>query len=1000
LRLLIAFLLPASLAIFGPVLADQPKQEKPLSRLPPLEPAEAARSFRTRDGFRMDLLAHEPAITSPVAVTYDEDGRAYVLEMRDYPYTDKANDKPFAESTRDLPLGRIRLLRDSKGDGVYDESVIFADNLSWPTGLACWKGGVFVAATPDIWYLKDTKGDGKADVRQKVFTGFRKFNIQAVINNLQWGLDHRIYVAGGTNGGTIRSLLEPKAPTIALGAGDFRFDPRRPIIEPLPGGARYGQSFDDWGNRFICNIRNPVIHAVLPGPYLARNPFVPIRTAMHDASPTGDTLPVYRISPSEPWRALRAGRWAAASENMPRSELVADGYFTSACGITIYRGAAYPKQYLGNAFLAEPAGNLVHRETVTPDGVTFAARRADDKCEFVASTDIWFRPVDFVNAPDGTLHVVDMYREFIEHPWSIPDDIKAQLDLESGRDRGRLWRLSPPGFRPPAPPRLSKAGTAELVACLENPNGWWRETAHRLLFERQDRAAVAPLRQVLRAGKSPLARLNALWSLDGLESLSEDDLLTALRDEDPGLREHGVRLAEPRFGKGQPLKDKVMELARDSAVRVRFQVAFALGAMVDEQAVGALATVARRDGGDEWVRAAILSSAAGRCGRLLEELGDDRTRPALRTLLRQLAEVVGNRQDRTETAGVIALLDRAVDSTTGRAWQAEVLLGLARGAGRRGQSFDSILPESKTKSTALLRRFLAEARTTVVDGRADPGRREQAAELLGLGDLKDARDPLTGLLEPRQPASLQLAAVRVLSSFNDPDVPGILLAGWRMYSPPVRAEVVQALLSRPQRVGAVLDAIEKRQITAADVPWARKAQLLRHQDPKIRARATALLGGAAGSRKEAIASYRKALDLPGDAARGRIVFGRTCSNCHRLGGEGHEVGPDLEAVRRQAPEQILTSILDPNREVSPNYLEYMVTTQDGRTTSGVIVAETVTGVTLRRAGGAEETVLRRDIEEMAGTNRSLMPEGLEQSVSVQEMADLLAFLLGKRQEAK
>ena len=199
--------------------------------------------------------------------------------------------------------------------------------------------------------------------------------------------------------------------------------------------------------------------------------------------------------------------------------------------------------------------------------------------------------------------------------------------------------------------------------------------------------------------------------------------------------------------------------------------------------------------------------------------------------------------------------------------------------------------------------------------------------------------------------------------------------------------------------GAVLDAIEKRQITATDVPWSRKAQLLRHQDPRVRARATALLGAAAGPRKEAIASYQKALDLRGDAARGRMVFGRTCSNCHRLGGEGHEVGPDLEAVRHQAPEQILTSILDPNREVSPNYLEYLVMTSDCRTTSGVIVAETVTGVTLRRAGGAEETILRRDIEEMAGTNRSLMPEGLEQSVSVRDMADLLAFLLRKRGEA-
>jgi putative heme-binding domain-containing protein len=256
------------------------------------------------------------------------------------------------------------------------------------------------------------------------------------------------------------------------------------------------------------------------------------------------------------------------------------------------------------------------------------------------------------------------------------------------------------------------------------------------------------------------------------------------------------------------------------------------------------------------------------------------------------------------------------------------------------------------------------------------------------------------LLNPRQPAALQLAAIRVLSGFNDSEVPGLLLGGWSMYSPAVRAEVVQALLARPQRVGAVLDAIEKKQLTAADVPPARKALLLRHQDPKVRARAEALLGAAPGSRKEAIARYQKALNMQADPDRGRLVFGRSCSNCHRLEGEGHAVGPDLEAVRHQAPEQILTSILDPNREVSPNYLEYLVATRDGRTTSGVIVAETVTGVTLRRAGGAEETVLRRDIEEMAGTNRSLMPEGLEQSIGMQEMADLISFLLGKRREAK
>src|SRR5207245_10946049 len=192
-------------------------------------------------------------------------------------------------------------------------------------------------------------------------------------------------------------------------------------------------------------------------------------------------------------------------------------------------------------------GNLGHPLALQPHAATFTARRIDEKCEFVASTDNWFRPVNFVNAPDGTLHVIDMYREVVEHPWSIPDDIKAHLDLESGSERGRIFRLTSPGFRPPKPPRLGRASIAELVATLENPNSWWRETAQRLLYQRQDRAAVAPLRRLLRESRSPWARLHALGTLDGLGALEGADIATALRDPAAGVREHAVQLAEPRL---------------------------------------------------------------------------------------------------------------------------------------------------------------------------------------------------------------------------------------------------------------------------------------------------------------------------------------------------------------------------------------------------------------------------------------------------------------------
>jgi putative membrane-bound dehydrogenase-like protein len=507
-------LLAVSLRVcaFEPMAATGPLKEK-LPRLPAVEPAKAEESIRSLHGFHMELLAAEPLVTGPVAMTYDEDGRAYVCEMNDYPYTDKAHHKPSQENPTDKPIGRIRLLVDTNGDGKFDKSTIFAEGLSWPTGVVCWKGGIFVAATPDIWYLKDTTGTGVANIRVKVFTGFKKLNVQAVMNNLVWGLDNRIYGAGGTNGGEIHSPYDKDSKPHLLGHNDYRFDPVDAVktFELISGGARYGNSFDDWGNRFLCNIRNPAQHVVLPGRYLARNPYLPVRSPLNDICESGDQVPVYRISPDEPWRALRAKRWAGERDIvMPRSELVASGVVTSSSGVTVYRGSAYPPEFYSNIFTAECAGNLFYRQSLTPAGVTFVARRPDEKQEIVASTDTWFRPVNFCNAPDGTLHVCDMYREVIEHPWSIPDDIHAVLDLESGRDRGRIYRLSPPGFKAPKPPHLSKATAAELAALLEHPNSWQRETAQRLIYERQVPAAIEPLRAVARDSGQAQARLLAL----------------------------------------------------------------------------------------------------------------------------------------------------------------------------------------------------------------------------------------------------------------------------------------------------------------------------------------------------------------------------------------------------------------------------------------------------------------------------------------------------------
>jgi putative membrane-bound dehydrogenase-like protein len=934
-------------------------------------------------------------VTGPVAAAYDEDGRLYVVEMIDYPHVNEANDHPFAENLRDPPLGRVRLLIDRDDDGVFDEGHVFADKLSWPTGIAVWRGGVFVTATPDIWYLRDHDGDHRADERRLVFTGFRKFNVQAVINNLQWGLDHWIYGAGSSNGGQVRAPGRLDARPIEILRCDFRFHPSSGEFEPISGGARFGNTFDDWGNRFLCDIRNPAQHVVLPARYLARNPYLPTPRAVHDIAESGDTIRLFRISPPEPWRELRARRWTQVGKVMPRSELKGAGFLTSSSGLTVYRGDAFPERYRGNLFLGEVANNLVHRMTVEPDGVTFRARRADPGAEFVASLDTWFRPVNFVNAPDGTLTVLDMYRETIEHPWSIPDDIRAQLDLRSGSDRGRIYRLTPPGFHHRRTPRLARASTPDLVGLLEHSNGWHRETAHRLLFERQDPAAIPLLKEHIRRGGHPRGRLHALYACAGQGSLDVFSLVAGLGDASPLVREHAVVLAEHHAARWHVLLAAIARLADDSSIRVRFQVAFTLGEIGGNEAVCGLVKIARRDAGDLWLRTALLSSAMADPVGLFDQLWRDRDFAASAggmALLRPLALVIGARNRPGEAVRTLAEIARRgpADTDAVRA----VLLGLGDGLARAGRTLSDLKPELSSDAADWLLRQLADAEALAADHSRSPGRRAEAVALLGHGTYDRVAKPLSRLLVPLEPYEIQAAAARAIAAFSRPEVPAILLKPWKSYSPPVRAEVIGLLLGRRAWIASVLDAVASGPILPGEIPQSRRMLLSQDRDPAIRDRASALLGSLApGPRSVVLDRYQRALDRPGNPERGNTIFDRDCLACHKLGERGHLVGPNLAGMRRKTPGEILLNILDPNREVSPEYLEYVVALDDGRVVTGIVASETPAGFALRGREGAEQTILRRNIAEIVSTGKSLMPEGLENTLTPTEMTDLIAFLL-------
>ncbi len=948
-----------------------------LPRIPPTGAAEALKTFRIHPGFRLELAASEPLVRSPVAASYDADGRLYVVEMRGYPYPEPR------------PTGGVSLLEDRDGDGRFDHRAEFVDGLSWPTGITPHDGGVFIASAPDILYAKDTDGDGRADVRRVMFTGFGTQNVQGLVNGLLPGNDGWIYGSSGSNGGEIRTPGRPDAPAVSVRGRDFRFRPDGSAFEAISGGGQFGHSLDDRGHRFVCMNSNHIRQVVLPARELARNPALAAPSVAVDIAADGGAGPVFRISSAEPWRVVRTRQRAAdpafASKAAP-SELHAAGFFTSATGVTIYRGSAFPPEYRGNAFVGDVGGNLVHRKTLEEQGPTFLARRADEGVEFLASTDNWSRPVNFANTPSGTLLVLDMYRETIEHPASIPEPIKKHLDLTGGRDRGRLYEVVPDGFRRRPAPRLAGVPSAGLVAHLADPDAWWREAAQRLLIERADPAAIPLLKELARSRPTPLARIHAFWTLDALGGLDGSTLRPGLLDDDPGVREQAAGLAGPRADQDPPVLDALLARADDPSGMVRFRAALALGDVADPRAIVAMASIARRDAGDRWTRVAILSSIAGRTPALIEALSG---RPDFfdsapgREWLGDLAAITGaeNRPD-----DIRAFLDRfaGVDAPPGRALAA--ILGLGRGLRRSGGSPAGAMAGRVAPLFDRAAIAAASADATLAD-------RVDAIRLTALGPAGAALRVLPGLLDAREPSGVQVAALQGLTDLADPRVGPAIVGRWRSMGPAARREAAEVLFARPDRLGALLDAVESRSIAPAELDPARRKLLVAHPDPTIRGRSAALLAdpgrpdGAASSDRA-----RKVLELGGDPGRGREAFLKSCATCHRAGGLGVQVGPDLATVAGRTPEDLLLHILDPNREVAANYLNYTVATTDGRTFSGLIAEESAGDLTLKRAEGTVDVIPRARIEEVASTGLSLMPEGLDRDLGPRDLADLIAFI--------
>jgi putative membrane-bound dehydrogenase-like protein len=931
----------------------------------PRSPEESLRSISVRPGMKVELVAAEPLIVDPVAFDWGPDGRLWVVEMRDYPN---------GIDNRGKPGGRIKTLFDSDDDGQFDRSTIFLDDLPYPTGVMVWRKGILISGAPDLLYAEDRDGDGRADHLEKLYSGFGEGNQQHRVNGLRWGLDNWVHLGNGDSNGMVKSHRTGKI--VNVSGRDLRIRPDEGLLDPTSGNTQFGRDRDDWGNWFGGNNSNPMWHYVLDDFYLRRNPHVASPAVRKHVSVQPGASPVFPMSKT----MARFNDYNMANR------------FTSACSPIIYRDDLLGAEFVGNSFVCEPVHNLVHREIVEADGVTFTSRRADDEkaTEFFASRDNWCRPSMVRVGPDGAIWIADMYRSVIEHPTWIPEESLRRLDVRAGDDRGRIYRIYPMGKAPRRFARLDTLDNAGLVKELTSPNGWRRDMAHQMLLWRDARDEIDALVQTALRGATPQSRVHALCVLDGLHAISSEVLLATAGDAHPGVRRHAVRLAEPLLNESAELADTLKKLASDLDPHVRLQVAYSLGAWSEPKSGAVLAKIALAHQEDEYILAAVMSSVnRGNLAAMLDVVLAEEA-PPVNLVKRLLAPASALGEEEIVNRVLTLMAVRGPSPVT--AAQMETIAEVLETLDRRTTSLSKLGDEPTRRRLASI---FDTARVAALDVNAQLAERGAAVRLLGsgLGEASDAVQALGELLVPQNPAELQFAAVKALTKIASRETPTVLIRHWRSYSPLVRSGVLDALLSRVEWSMQLVAAIEQGAVPASQIEARRRQQLLDSKDRKLREASEKLFGAAKHSERALVVEqFQHVLRAQGEVTRGKEVFRKRCATCHRLEDDGYSVGPDLTALTNKSPEALLIAILDPNRAVEDKFLDYLAITSDGRQFTGVLQDETGTSFTLQGPDAKQQTILRKDLEMLAATGKSLMPEGIENDVSAAELADVIAYV--------
>ena len=952
--------------------------------------------FEIHPSFNLDLVASEPLIFDPVDIDFDEDGNTFILEMPGYPLRDEDS--------------RIVQIIDNNNDGVYDERIVFAEDLGVASSMMPYRKGILVAAPPYLLWVGDNNNDGIAELRDTIMDGFSAGNLQHNFNGLSFGLDNWIYAANGGNSGA-PYFVDKSHEKVELLGQDFRFKIEDQILQRVgESSGGHELAFDDWGHMFETHNLEHVSHLALEEWYHSQYNTEPSNGLVNISDHEENGLSrIYPIGEQE------------TRVNHPEQS----GYFSGSCGISFYGGEAFPKEFNDQLFVADVVLNLVHIDLLSQNGSIFKTSRHEQKKEFLASSDRSFRPIKMSTGPDGAFYLVDMYRDVIEHPEWIPDEIEETLDLFAGREKGRIYKISPnSGLAKMVLPDFTK--NEGLVQGLSHQNQWIRLTAQRLVIEQPLPERIDAIEKLVSNTDNELALLHGLWILSETGRMTPEHLLHAWESSEPYLRENVLKMIETL---GSP-NDLVYTILRDGIMdphpRVRMRACLAASTLDDsffekhqDELVNQSITSINELSTDSWNALSISLVLARALPPVLDQVinGSDQLSPAQLAVAKNLISITtenGNGETSSQILNTLANVDLIPD-------QKAILLEHLKSPSRRHVQNGSVTSEIEESLvqlessnreeiilvTARLRKsmglnessklgdMLLQAETNALDPSIATEKRLESLRLLALQPFNLRKNTLFQLIHHSQPLVLQEEVMNQLMNSIDRTIGKDIISLWSTLGPKARKLASNILLYKVFLHDDLLTALENDQINIGEMNFdlERRRALLWSSDNDIKRRAEALFSDAGVvSRKAAMDQMRPALALEGDRIKGEDVFNTLCAQCHVYGDHGKDVGPVLTEISRKSKESLLHDIIDPNAAVDPKYINHQITDNEGKIYVGVIDQENDRQIVLKMLGGIERQINKENISELRSLNISMMPEGQESNIKVQEMADLLAYL--------